>query len=585
MKYYLSINSWNLLESFVTESISPFSFYDKRNFGNNLSRYLGSSSEKINYLILSEKDQGGDYTVIFDEKILDKSSLVKIKGLSGSYTYNKTIFYQKGDVSFRFGNQELKNALIAESKILFEVKCIEKYENDFICFSIKKRPVLKTITKLSESFSFDLPYFIANDNTYNSVKGAIIGFTRGAMTMSNSEIQKLETMVRDLKNSFAGLNTQIMVNNTSISNPESFINNINLCKILYNKVCSEKTNMFDILIHQFNNIASLADERNKELHGTVISNEAKFALERDKELLEKQIMSIQVSSEYAVLKKELDDIKLEEVRRGESKGKKRCYFKVGTPEYNRKQELKKLLYEFENNNSELRKLRYELLVIKQQLMGGRNVESHLDNTIASIFGRISDIMIELQKKVSCLSTRENISLNAIAYNTDKNISLIGNENAELDYFNVLLNHILNKERIEAISDTVILEIIVESCNKYRNCMTYDSEDGQKIVNCLREYWKYKNQKTMRFDIPEGMPILQAIMAFFIKPYGFEQIERFMLNKKYTHKAHAFMLWGASRGFADLPKTFTNVIYENPQTTLLVDDKLNEIVNIINNKQI
>ena len=60
MKYYLEISSWNLLESFVTESISPFFFYKERNFGNNLSRYLGSKSEKINFLILSEKDQGGD---------------------------------------------------------------------------------------------------------------------------------------------------------------------------------------------------------------------------------------------------------------------------------------------------------------------------------------------------------------------------------------------------------------------------------------------------------------------------------------------------------------------------------------------
>ena len=137
MKYYLSINSWNLLESFVTESISPFSFYDKRNFGNNLSRYLGSNSEKINFLILSDKDQGGDFTIIIDEALLDKSNLVKIKGLKGSFTYNKTIFYQKGYVSFRFDNVELKNAMIAETKILFEVKCIEKYQEDFFCKSEK----------------------------------------------------------------------------------------------------------------------------------------------------------------------------------------------------------------------------------------------------------------------------------------------------------------------------------------------------------------------------------------------------------------------------------------------------------------
>lgn len=39
MFYYIGINSWNLLESFVSESISPFSFYQVRGYGNNLSRY------------------------------------------------------------------------------------------------------------------------------------------------------------------------------------------------------------------------------------------------------------------------------------------------------------------------------------------------------------------------------------------------------------------------------------------------------------------------------------------------------------------------------------------------------------------
>lgn len=582
MKYYLSINSWNLLESFVTESISPFSFYDKRNFGNNLSRYLGSNSEKINFLILSDKDQGGDFTIIIDEALLDKSNLVKIKGLKGSFTYNKTIFYQKGYVSFRFDNVELKNAMIAETKILFEVKCIEKYQEDFFCKSEKKQSEKKTIMKLGESFSFDLSYFIENDNTYNSVKGAVVGFVRGAMTMSNPEVQKLATMVRDLKNSFAGLNTQIMVGNNSVNEPQGVLYNINLCKMLYNKVCSERTNMFDILVHQFNNIVSLADERRKELHGVRIDNDSKLALEREKELIENKIMSLQLGSEYYILKKELDEIKQEEVKRGESQGKKRCYFKAGTTEYLRKQELKGLLEDFEKNNSELRELKYELSQIKQQLMGERNSESHLDNTIASIFARISDIMIDLQKKVAGISTQEICTLNGISFSNSRRLSLKGEANAEMDYFNVLLNHLLNREPKEPISDAVILKVIEDSCNQYRSCSSYNTDSGQRIVNCLREYWKYKNQKTMRFDIPDNMPVLQAIMAFYIKPYGFEQIERFMLNKKYSLKAHAFMLWGASRGFADLPKTFTNIIYENKNTTALLDDKLNEVANIINN---
>ena len=56
MKYWLLIDSWNLMESFVTESISPYSFYQERGFGNNLSRFFKVGSEKINHLILSTKE-------------------------------------------------------------------------------------------------------------------------------------------------------------------------------------------------------------------------------------------------------------------------------------------------------------------------------------------------------------------------------------------------------------------------------------------------------------------------------------------------------------------------------------------------
>lgn len=96
MKYYISINSWNLLESFVTESLSPFAFYSKRNFGNNLSRFISNSNEKINFLVLSTADNGGDYTIIVDDAILDTSSIKPIKGVKTIIVYNKPYITKRG---------------------------------------------------------------------------------------------------------------------------------------------------------------------------------------------------------------------------------------------------------------------------------------------------------------------------------------------------------------------------------------------------------------------------------------------------------------------------------------------------------
>lgn len=48
-----------------------------------------------------------------------------------TFLYPKTVYYQKGKVRFRFKNQDSIKAFIAESKIIFEVKTIDKYSNDF----------------------------------------------------------------------------------------------------------------------------------------------------------------------------------------------------------------------------------------------------------------------------------------------------------------------------------------------------------------------------------------------------------------------------------------------------------------------
>ena len=73
-----------------------------------------------------------------------------------------------------------------------------------------------------------------------------------------------------------------------------------------------------------------------------------------------------------------------------------------------------------------------------------------------------------------------------------------------------------------------------------------------------------------------MPILQSIMSFFLKPFGFDQIERYMLNKKYTEKKYALMLWGAYNGYAALPKTFTTILYQQDSYYCGMDNFLQEI---------
>ena len=112
-------------------SISPVAFYAERAYGAKLSRFLEDKFDRTYKLVLSTKDNGGDYTIEVDEELIDKSLLAPEKDKT-IFSYPKTIYYQKGLVAFRFNTQGIMDSMIAESQILFEVKCVKKYQQTFM---------------------------------------------------------------------------------------------------------------------------------------------------------------------------------------------------------------------------------------------------------------------------------------------------------------------------------------------------------------------------------------------------------------------------------------------------------------------
>lgn len=572
MKYFIEISSWNLLETFVTESISPFSFYQERNFGNNLSRYLSGDKERNNHLILSTKDLGGDFSICVDETLVDISVLEAVKGLTTVFTYSKTIYYRQGLVSFRFGSKELRDSLIAESQILLEVKCIEKYQSSF-CVKKVENKEWKGLSKLGNTFSFDRHAYIDFDNSYNKIKGAVVGYARGLYTSSDESNMLLQTELRKLKNILGGFNTQIMMSDVFEKNDEIVVQ-INKCRDLYFAQI-EQSNSFDVLVAQFREIENLALLRAKEIQAqkTPTRNAERESLLREKTEVENQIIEIERSYNIYDVKQELDEIKDKEKANGESIGKTRIYFKKGTAEYERKKQLKQIIEDFEKNNFEYGKLKGRISQIEQ----GLNVYANMyDSTISALFMRVSDILNELIKKSSSVTCNEEINLSDLVIEKDSvSINNIA-ENPELCYFNILLNLILHRDSELQLSEHAVLQLLVESANIFKEESLSNTEKGQKILSGLRTFWQYKNQKSEQLLLPEDdMPIFQSTFSFFVKPLGFEQIERYMLLKMFSHKAYAFMLWGAWVGFADIPKTFTNVLYQNDDVTHLIDKILKE----------
>lgn len=566
MKYYISISAWNLLESFTTESISPVAFYAERAYGAKLSRFLEDKFDRTYKLILSTKDNGGDYTIEVDEELIDKNLLAPEKDKT-IFSYPKTIYYQKGLVAFRFNTQEIMDSMIAESQILFEVKCVKKYQSDFYVKEVM--PTTIKSGKIGNSLSFDFMNYVEQDNRYNLIKGAITGYARGIMTAQSNDSRTLQTKVMDLKNAFAGLNTITLMGSGEIMNAGKYTAMIEDCKKLYNSQREEPTRIFDIMKQQFSEIIKLAETRANAISGHGHSY--------DQDMINSEIMSvrnrifaIEEANNIGSLISELETIKKAERENGLMVGKERLYFKAGTPEYERKQEIKKILNEFTYGNEEYKMLKDELKRLYGKQSESSNEVEILEGAIQAIFTRLSDLSNEIIKKIAATESKNNLDLSAITISNNIVVESANGLKAESSFFNTLLNVILDNPLDSPISENAILKFVEKGTKAFMELPESETEDGKQIVNCMRGFWLYKNHRAVSFEIPSDMEVIKSTMGFLLKPFGFDQIERYLLNKKCQHKEYAFMLWGACIGYADMPKTFTEVLYSDAKEAEKLD---------------
>lgn len=176
-------------------------------------------------------------------------------------------------------------------------------------------------------------------------------------------------------------------------------------------------------------------------------------------------------------------------------------------------------------------------------------------------------MNDLIKKIDNSQSFSNISLSDLKVKKNS-IFLEDDGNVEIQYFNIALDFILNSDLPKPISDSTILRIIEETGKEFSKLDTAKTEGGIKIISSLRNFWRYKTNQSQSFELPNDMQVFDSIMSFYVKPFGFDQIERYMMNHQYTQKQYAFMLWAACKGYADLPKTFTNVLYESDSSNYI-----------------
>ena len=584
MKYWIIIDSWNLMETFTTESLSPHSFYENRSFGTDLTRYISKDGELYNNLVLYRKEPVADYAIEIDSQIIDESLIRKVKR-TDAFLYPKTIYYRKGSVRFRFKDEASIRGFIAESKIIFEVKSIEKYSDSF--FVDDENAIETGKIDKSESFSFELNDYLYADNIFNSVKGGVVSYACGEKTTTSIENQSLFLALTSLKNMIAGLNTTVMMGEERIIDYSPY--KISLVRARNEFLKSEfksNSNLFEVLKHILDEIMSLSSLRLEVVARQKTPDYAREMLELEKKKEEyKTLLYNLEESNIRDFKEELKTIKDLEVLNGEREGKKRKFFPKGSPEYLRKQELKAQIDKYKEENLEYKNAYREYKAIESSLANSIVGVTQYDSAISALFVRFSDNINDIFRIIKCNLRQGNNNINILPSITiHGNTVSIGIDSATKEeeiLYNIFLNYIIANPngKQNAISERKIIEIVEVTGKLFAEHEASKSENGELILSTLRDFWLYKNQKADSFDIPEQLPVIQAIMSFLIKPRGYDQIERFMLNRGYQMKKYAYLLWGSLIGYAAIPKTLTNMLNDSSHEKVL-DEYLAQIYGAI-----
>ena len=566
-KYWAILSHWSLIDSMATESISPYSFYMERCFGSDLSRYI-DGSERINHIVLYATEPVADIAVELSESLLEPQSLCPVGKGHKVFTYPKTIVFRKGEVRFRFSSDVLLKTILSETEIMLEVKCTRLYRDDFYV-SVGGTPVNKELYMDCLPLERQDESIVADDRR-NYVKGAIMGFVRGSLTSHSESDRTLLNALADLKNSFGGQHTKIMIDCTY--HPiASLMNKIESVEELYVLAGHRRTSNFEVIKHIYIEVIDIAKKRYEDLKSRKILDRQKQAdqfevLARQCEMEMSRIMN---EGDLSKVVDELNIIKSMEVARGREVGKSRLYFKKGTPEYIRKLELKAQIEDFKKNNEQYNELDRKCKEYKRRKTELMTDSTEYDGAISPAFLKISDVVSSITADVSRISSAGTVDLSPIDVTDGRTVVLrpgCGYSVGQVEFFNILLESILDNplKELRPVSDMDVMKILQISCKRYKDeCKTFDTDEGQKIKDIVNSFWKYrKHDPSGNIVLDPSMPLLSAAIAFFVKCQDFSQIERYSENKGIGCKPYSLMLWSALVGFASLPRTMTDEIYSD-----------------------
>ena len=614
--YWIPTTTWNLSDVFVTESISPFLFYTKRLFGsksNQIADDKGNLIEANNSIILYPKNFsftpsiGKPVFILVNSNSLDKK-FIEVDDNGIAY-YRKTIYLKRGNFQVRFLSENDKNIFIATLSINLETKTLKKYNVEFN-FSANKQNILhihspsdifnfKVDTRLAEATNEDQIYF---DKAFNQIKGLIYGLVCSTIGKKTIVQITLEKSLQNLKNKISGFRTRLELSevyNSEMITP--LIENVNEVEKKNSIVFPETSStVFQSITQRLTEIGSLQTLR----LATLATQRQKFAT-IDKSTIQKLKGNLQVLQDDDFKLKSKEEKLCEQRKKLDAEYKSIKRPKKNSAEYEQKNSLRESINELkeaiEKIKEERRPGKAEIQKYKQELaeyseFGRTQYDSNIEEQFYKISGYINDLIFLTNDKITQAqqSQRKYPDLSQIkfdirsltnAFNGNKQNDFVVSLKSELFEFASDEERFLFKEILEVIlletnfstevSETSITNISEKVFANFSEGNFAVSGIGKEILSHLQNLSAYRTNKEMNYTFPNSIPVLQNFISFIIKPYNNDELKNFAYSKEVKDIHFAFSMWAAYIGFANLPKTFTNIVLESGDDELMeyLDDYL------------
>lgn len=547
-KYYIPVSSLNFNNIFSSESISPASFYDIRGFGykrfskvepnpfdNSILLYsklpLFSLRDKVNanfpfYIELPEnavnnecpRIKSKDITIIkCDHSIYLSPGFSRIIFLSSSELKNTTVTSEQS-LETKLANRYSKNIIVFDKNSIEYFTWSKTYLED-----IKDNPVIS-------------PKYISFDQSVNKVKGFVYGYLVGALSAKSKEFVELQKLVKEIKNIVSGL--------------------INIYSNYSKSVKSNKNKSLSFIPK-----ATYSEIQNRLTDLRLRVDNAKVLLrpyeDNEKEIIDRFLKKYESIIDINILLQILKEIK--------------------PTKYSFYEQLE---WAMSAKTGGLSLLLNRLLSSVSNLFISDS-KKYSQNEFG--INEISESLSVLEQNIlaiesNILSEKTPISVEDVLFITSMKLSHFPEpiiKEMDQDYFKTIINSLFVQphESVDGFKQEKT-NIIFSIGKEFKN--EKPSDIDVKLIAFLNNLMESIDSANKPFNLSDTKSIVwKSFASFFIRGEDPDRLIDYLISQGIEDYRFALGMWGAYFGFANMPKTITNTIFEN--TSVKYQDSISDYI--------